>query len=516
MFSTIRFHTGDRIGIFRRGTQGPALRAVVLLALGVSLASAVDTYTVLQNFGGNASPIQGFGGYLYGTNGSLAGQYGDGDSIFRMSPAGSASNFYTFCSQPNCADGQGVVGIVLGSDGNIYGTTRTGGVNSSINCSGEISQTCGTVFKLTPAGTLTTLYSFCSLSNCADGSLPASNLVQGFDGNFYGMTSFGGGGLACGNDGFQPLGCGTIFKITPQGGLTTLYSFCTDSCVDGWYPIGNLVQGWNGNFYGATNFGGTVSAGPPWCGDSPCGNIFEITPQGALTSLYSFCSQPNCADGVGPQGLVLANNGVFYGATAGGGANNRGTVFALSKSNVPATLYSFCAKANCADGADPGNLIQASDGGLYGYTSSGGANSGGTLFKLSSAGLTTLYNFCAQTDCFDGIMPNTPLFQYPTGTFYGTADGGNPGVGVTYSLTTGAPFFLTTLPTLGTAGRKVTILGIGLNKATAVSFDGTSAQFTIVSSTEITATVPTGAKSGSVKVTTSGGTLSTVAPFLIP
>jgi len=161
-------------------------------------------------------------------------------------------------------------------------------------------------------------------------------------------------------------------------------------------------------------------------------------------------------------------------------------------------------------------LIQASDGGLYGYTSSGGANSGGTLFKLSSAGLTTLYNFCAQTDCFDGIMPNTPLFQYPTGTFYGTADGGNPGVGVTYSLTTGAPFFLTTLPTLGTAGRKVTILGIGLNKATAVSFDGTSAQFTIVSSTEITATVPTGAKSGSVKVTTSGGTLSTVAPFLIP
>jgi uncharacterized repeat protein (TIGR03803 family) len=523
LFSKARPRLCKRIEVFRKWIRRPEVCAAVLLALGASIASPADTYAVLQNFGSDTGLIQGFGGHLFGAGNALGpeGPYGHGGSIFRMSPTGAASTVYTFCSQPNCADGQDVAGIVLGADGNIYGATREGGANSSIDCSGEQVQTCGTIFKLTPSGTLTTLYSFCSQSNCADGSLPASNLIQGFDGNFYGMTSFGGTGFVCGNNGFQPVGCGTIFKITPQGALTTLYSFCTNSCVDGWVPSGNLVQGWNGNFYGTTNSGGTVSAGPPWCGSSPCGNIFEITPQGALTSLYNFCSLSNCADGVGPTGLVLANNGVFYGTTAGGGANNQGTVFAFTRSNVLTTLYSFCAQANCPDGESPGlaggPLIQASDGNLYGETFAGGANNGGTLFNITPAGaLTTLYNFCAQTDCFDGISPNTSLFQYTDGVLYGAAGGGNPGNGVVYSLTAGLRRFVTTLPTLGKAGRKVTILGNNLTGATAVTFNGTSTEFTVVSSTEITTTVPAGATSGRVKVTTPIGTHSTVAPFLVP
>jgi uncharacterized repeat protein (TIGR03803 family) len=499
---------------FRR----PELCSAVLFILGVAIESPAQTYKVLDNFGANSALIQGFGGYLYGAGNTLGseGPYGYGGSIFRMTPAGAASTIYTFCSQPNCTDGKDVGGIVLGTDGNIYGVTLIGGANSSIDCSGESVQSCGTVFKLTPGGVLTTLHNFCSQPNCADGSLPGTALVQGFDGNFYGTTRYGGTGTCPDYDGFQPFGCGTIFKITPQGALTTLYNFCVASCEDGYDPLGSLIQARDGNFYGTTNFGGTGSGGPE-C-RTQCGTIFQITPEGALTSLYSFCIQTGCPDGAGPQGLIQASDGVFYGTTGGGGANNQGTVFSFTTSNVLTTKYSFCSQTNCPDGESPeAGLIQASDGNLYGYTPFGGANSGGTLFKITPEGtLTTLYNFCSQTDCFDGIGPNTPLFQYTNGVLFGAAGGGNPGNGVVYSLSAGLARFVATLPALGKAGRKVTILGTGLTGATAVTFNGTAAEFTVVSSTEITATVPGGATSGRVKVTVPSGTLLTIDPFLVP
>jgi uncharacterized repeat protein (TIGR03803 family) len=489
-----------------------------LLILGAAIESPAQTYKVLDNFGANNALVQGFGGYLFGPGDALGpkGQYGYGGSIFRMTPAGAATTIYTFCSQPNCSDGQDVSGIVVGTDGNIYGVTLLGGANSSIDCSGETVQRCGTVFKLTPGGVLTTLYNFCSQPNCADGSLPGAALVQGFDGNFYGTTGYGGTGTCPYYDGLQPFGCGTIFKITPEGALTTLYNFCAVSCENGYDPLGSLIQAMDGNLYGTTNFGGTGTGGPE-CGTG-CGTIFQITPAGALTSLYSFCIQTGCPDGAGPESLMQAADGVFFGMTGGGGANNYGTVFAFTTSNVLTTMHSFCAQTNCTDGGYPQvALIQASDGNLYGSTTSGGSNSGGTLFKITQAGaFTTLYNLCAQTDCFDGISPNTPLFQYTDGVLYGAAGGGNPGNGVVYSLSDALPRFLTALPTLGRAGRKVTILGTGLTGATAVTFGGTAAAFTVVSSTEITATVPAAATTGRVKVTTPSGTFSTIDYFLVP
>src|SRR5215831_4589065 len=154
-------------------------------------------------------------------------------------------------------------GLIQATDGNFYGTTYDGGTSG--NCSGG----CGTVFKITPKGVLTKLHSF----HFTDGAQPYAGLIQTTNGNFYGTTSGGGTGSAC------VLGCGTVFKITPEGVLTTLHNF---DFTDGAIPLGGLIQATDGNFYGATINGGKGSA----CGG--CGTVFKITPEGVLTTLHNF------------------------------------------------------------------------------------------------------------------------------------------------------------------------------------------------------------------------------------
>jgi uncharacterized repeat protein (TIGR03803 family) len=155
---------------------------------------------------------------------------------------------------------------------------------------------CATTAVALPAQTLTTLHSF----DGTDGKYPVAGLVQGTDGNFYGTTEEGGANCAP-QEGYH--GCGTVFKITPAGTLTTLHSFCSHTgCPDGAYPNGPLVQATNGDFYGTTEGGSVIAP----CVDS-CGTIFKITPSGTLTTLYRFCSQSGCTDGSGPlAGLVQA------------------------------------------------------------------------------------------------------------------------------------------------------------------------------------------------------------------
>jgi uncharacterized repeat protein (TIGR03803 family) len=259
----------------------------------------------------------------------------------------------------NGSDPQPYADLVQGRGGNLYGTTYRGGANSS-----------GTVFKMTPAGALTTLYSFCSQASCADGSGPAAGLVRGADGNFYGATVSGGAYFF-----------GTVFKITPSGTLTSLYSFCSGGfpCTDGWYPIGGPIQGSDGNFYGTTNLGG---ANPTCYFGDGCGTIFKITPTGTLTTLYNFCSQANCDDGYSPVGsLVQATDGNLYGTTYFGGSNSDGTIFEITPSGTLTTLHSF----DGTDGSAPvGALIEATDGNFYGTTSEDGAYGHGTIFKISS------------------------------------------------------------------------------------------------------------------------------------
>ena len=264
-----------------------------LFCAGMVIASSAQTFTTLASFAGTnganpqSSLIQATDGNFYGTtiHGGHNNCYGQGcGTIFKITPSGTLTALYSFCSQGSCADGSSPLGLIQAADGNFYGIANGGGANGV-----------GTVFKITTAGSLTTLYSFCTQSLCTDGEYPRP-LVQATDGNFYGTTN--GGGAYEG---------GTVFKITPSGTLVTLYSFGSQpNGTDGASPQAGLVQATDGNFYGTTQYGGTDGEG----------TVFKITPSGMLTTLYSFCSQPNCADGDNPyDGLVQATDGNFYGTT---------------------------------------------------------------------------------------------------------------------------------------------------------------------------------------------------------
>jgi len=324
------------------------------------------------------------------------------------SPAQTLTTLYNFCSQPDCVDGDTPkAALVQATDGNFYGTTLEGGTYNA-----------GTVFKITPSGTLITLHTFCSQPNCTDGHAPWGGLVQATDGNFYGTTEGSVGNVY-----------GTVFSITPNGILTTLHTF-EGSPADGAVPYAALVQGADGNLYGTTQAGGANQS----CIEG-CGTVFKITSSGTLTTLYSFCSQLNCADGGQPlAGLVQATDGSFYGTTTLGGANNDGTVFKITSSGTLTMLYSFCSQANCADGNSSNTgLVQGIDGNLYGVAVLGGANNAGTVFKITPTGsLTTLYSF----DGTHGASPEGTLVQATDGNFYGTTqDGGANGVGAIYEIT---------------------------------------------------------------------------------
>ena len=407
-----------------------------------------------------------------------------------------AQTFTTLHSFDRADGGFPSAGLVQATNGNLYGTTREGGYTA--NGSAE-----GTIFKITPGGTLTTLYKFCLESGCTNGSWPYAGLVQATNGNFYGTTNQGGAN-----------GQGTVFKITPGGTLTTLYSLCSQTnCTDGADPEAGLVQAANGDLYGTTERGGSINNG---------GTVFRITPGGTLTTLYSFCSQSGCADGADPDGLVQDTNGDFYGTTSSGGANGYGTVFKIAPSGTLTTLYSFCTQSGCPDGANPyAGLVQANDGNLYGTTTFGGANAGGgyagTVFRITPGGtLTTLYSFCSQTNCADGAGPFDGLVQDTNGDFYGTTyGGGTHDDGTVFRLSVELGPFVKTLPTSAKVGKAVKILGTDLTGATSVSFNGTAAVFTVVSSSLITTTVPAGATSGQVQVMTPSGTLSSNVPFRV-
>ena len=273
--------------------------------------------TTLHGFGSQtgdgcfpyAGVVQATNGNLYGTTWGC-GPNGGG-TVFKSTLSGAETVLYSFCAQSGCTDGQVPnAGLIQATDGNFYGTTVQGGAGH------------GTVFKITAVGKLTTLYTFCTQSGCKDGQYPYSaQLVQGTDGNFYGTTENGGTGM------YGPgAGCGTVFKITPARKLTTLYSFCSQAgWTDGAYPVAGLIQATDGNLYGTTLDGGANCVG-----NSGCGTVFKITPSGEFTTVYSFCAQSGCADGEYPwAGLVQGTDGNFYGTTENG-ALGGGTVFRLN------------------------------------------------------------------------------------------------------------------------------------------------------------------------------------------
>ena len=402
----------------------------ILLLLSGGVSGRAQILTTLYSFdnghdGGlpQAGLIQANDGKFYGT--AFEGGNGGG-TIFRITGDGKLTTLYSFCSSARdaygeCLDGTGPNALALGRDGNFYGTT--------LNCCGV-----GNAFRITPSGSFSNLYIFCNVANqvggCGDGYYPSA-LAQGADGNFYGTTDGGGENSPV----FLGNSFGTVFRITPDGALTTIYTF-TDG-LDGAVPQAALVEGNDGNFYGTAYQGGRTNL---YFGTTGLGTVFKISPTGSLTPLYAFSGG---IDGAFPlAGLVQGTDGNFYGTTYEGGLVNVnggfgfGTIFRISPAGDFQSLYTF---RGGSDGAFPSAaLVQGSDGSFYGTAYYGGdlslngGNGLGTIFQITPGGqFTTLHTFKGS----DGANPAGPLTQGSDGNFYGTTSlGGKQGLGTIFKL----------------------------------------------------------------------------------
>jgi uncharacterized repeat protein (TIGR03803 family) len=468
--------------------------------------------------------------------------------------------------------------LIQGADGNYYTTTFMGGSGACADGVQGLVQGCGAVVKITPAGGLSVLYSFpfdSSNSTTPNGLFPVAGLLQGPDGNFYGVTSGGG---SSGTAFCQPItgifGCGTIFKLTPSGHFTLLYSFCGGyGCgsypPDGADPRGRLTLGPDGNLYGTTQQGGYYN------GTYNAGTIFRISRSGGgYQIMHTFSGYSGTGDGAQPSGgLTLASDGNFYGTTQAGGTSGNGTIFRMNLAGTVTILYSFL--SDDPIGTDPwGALIEASDGNLYGACSFGGTGEEGTVFRISTSGaIKKIYDFAAGNV---GSHPRAGVIQASDGNLYGTAvDGGGDLSGTLYQVTLGGvanleasfgdapgaspvgavvqgsdgnlyvtapsgggsnsngvpdqgtidvfnsglplpkPGILGFVPSSGPVGTRVTI-GLGPYVGTTlVKFNGTTATFNVPGSEFINTTVPAGATTGFISVTTPGGTTTSKQKFTV-
>ena len=334
--------------------------------------------------------LQGADGNFYGITNS-GGASGDG-TIFEVTPAGVETVLHAFSG----ADGQNPQGgLIEDASGNFFGTSVYGG-----------SSGFGTAFELAANRTETVLHSF---TKSGDGGYPICSLVEDGSGNLYG-TTWGGG-----------LTHGIVFEIPSGGSETVLHSFA-DNSSDGGYPTAGLVRATDGNYYGTTNNGGSANSG----------TVFKITPSGVETLLYTFSGG---SDGGNPQnGLIQGSDGNFYGTATAGGAHGDGAVFEVTPTGTETVVYSFAGGTN--DGSDPAAaLLQASDGNFYGTTNQGGSSGDGTVFEVTPAGVeTVIYSFTGGST--DGAAPSASLIEGSDGKLYGTTSSGGPnGYGTVFVVT---------------------------------------------------------------------------------
>jgi uncharacterized repeat protein (TIGR03803 family) len=432
--SLIQGHDGNLYGA--TGNGGPTGQGTVFKITPGGVETLLYAFAAGDGNSPQGALTQGTDGNFYGTT-SGGGSYFNG-TVFKLTPAGVETTLHAFAG--GTADGRiPAAGLIQGNDGNLYGTTQFGGTADF-----------GTVFKITPDGVETLLHSF---AGGTDGDLPEADLIQGNDGKFYGTTALGG--TSC--------NCGTVFTITPAGAETVLYAF-TGLSGDASSPKAALVQGSDGNFYGAAaakvfgvtsagietivysvpnsldqrglsytalvqasdgNFYGMSQTG----GISDSGFIYRLTPAGVETTLHSFNSGP---EGQFPNAIIQGKDGNLYGTTANGGPLGLGTVFEITLDGVENILHTF--SGGSTDGSHPGApLLHASDGNFYGTTLSGGANGYGTVFVISPSGVESiLYSFTLG----DANMPLAALIQGTDGNFYGTsAGGGTGGIGTVFKIT---------------------------------------------------------------------------------
>jgi uncharacterized repeat protein (TIGR03803 family) len=455
------------------------LAAVIVIVAASATTARAQTYTDLYNLGSNSGDPENpawIGLFAQGRDGNLYSTATDGGlntvgAVFRLTPSGTITAA-SFDSKGN--DGfYPYSGLTLGTDGNFYGTTFAGGSTGA-----------GTVFKVTASGKITVLH---SISGCPEGDYIYAPPVEGLDGNFYGTASDGGCEVF-----------GTVYKITPSGKLTVIYTFPGTSGLA--YPQA-IALGTDGNFYGTT-----------LAAKGGYGAVFKITTRGKLTVLHTFTDF-----GQDPKGMIIqANDGNFYGTTEGGGVNGFGAIYKMTPAGALTILHSFSETDGL--GLHPlAGLVQATDGKFYGAT--GSNTSSGVLFQITSTGkYKVLLNLTNTTGKYPGANPQVALFQHTNGTLYGdTYGGGSGGGGVLYSLGMKLGPFVSFVGPLfdDKVGKTIEILGQGFTGASKVSFHGVAATFTVVSDTYLTAVVPSAATTGSVTVTTPGGTLTSNKIFRV-
>jgi uncharacterized repeat protein (TIGR03803 family) len=395
--------------------------AALVMALLVAAAQA-QTYSVLYKFHGkpdganpSAGVIRDATGNHYGTT-NVGGAYNAG-TVFKVSTTGETV-LYSFCpAGPPCTDGAfPSAGLIRDAEGNLYGTTGSGG-------SGCASNGCGVVFALDTTGKETVLYAF---AGGTDGSNPSGGLIQDAKGNFYGTTSFGGGS-GCRNG----AGCGTVFKLDTTGTETVLHSFGGNP--DGQSPGAGVIQDAAGNLYGTTFLGGVYNKG----------TVFKLSNTGVETVLRSFKA---ITDGSGPDRLIHDAKWNLYGTASSGGSGKCGgagcgVVFKLDLTGKETVLNRFL---DAKDGIDPeGGVIRDRRGNIYGTTYAGGTGCSegcGVVFKLDVTGKgTVLHRFRGQ----DGAHSEAGVIRDADGNLYGTTlNGGDlscgappPGCGVVFKLT---------------------------------------------------------------------------------
>jgi len=349
------------------------------------LHSFTDTDGVLPSSG----LVVDANGNMYGTT-SFGGPRNAG-TVFRVAPNGDERILYSFLGGSDGVDPTG--GVVMDAKGNLYGTTNSGGAHNA-----------GTVFKLTPRGKKTVLYSFGGYAG--DGHYPESSLILDTKGNLYGTTDNGG-----------VADSGTVFKVTPKGTEAVLYSFMGGS--DGYLPQGGVIMDANGNLYGTTGLGG----------EGNLGMVFKLAPGGEKTVLHSFTGDGDANNPAAS--LIMDDGGNLYGTGQLGGSKGVGAVFKLTADGKESVLYSF---AGGNDGINPAcSLITDAGGNLYGTTAAGGPNGSGIVFRLTAAGKEkVLYAF---TGGNDGAGPQYGLIMDARSSLYGTTGyGGKAQDGVVFKL----------------------------------------------------------------------------------
>ncbi|HEV2303458.1 MAG TPA: choice-of-anchor tandem repeat GloVer-containing protein [Stellaceae bacterium] len=383
------------IALLLAATAPPAVAHRWVFRLLHSFANGAD-------FGGTdgSQPLSGLvidkSGNLFGA--TFAGGANGGGTVFEVTPDGRERVVYSFCAVANCADGQYPNGVIMDASGNLYGTTYFGGANAG-----------GALFEVMPDGRETVLHSFCS-PQCADAWGPASGLIMDAAGDLYGTAELGGAN-----------GGGTVFELTRGGVERVLYSFgSAENFADGFSPIAGLLMGSGGVLYGTTLVGGANDGG----------TAFALRP-GGETVLHSFCSVADCADGFLPSSVLIADrSGNLYGtaqnSSSGTFATDGGTVFQLTPEGVETVLYTFCSLENCLDGRNPwAGLLGRRDGSLFGTTYGGGAFGYGTVFRIAPGGSErVLHSFCSAPNCLDGQGPVAPLIMDRSGNLYGTTQAG--------------------------------------------------------------------------------------------